>query len=168
MEPIRLMIVDDREVVRLGLSAVVEPVDDIEVVGCFGDAEEAVIVYFQVLPYLRHSRERGNPEAYRSHTSVSRRIGLMNRQVRSELEVFHVPLQSQENAIPGYGVGLALRRSLVDASFQSTHAPGLPSPFRESAPQARLNHNWGCTYPRSRRTLQPSAGRSSDPLRRLA
>jgi CheY-like chemotaxis protein len=50
MEPIRLMIVDDREVVRLGLSAVVEPVDDIEVVGCFGDAEEAVMAVKTMRP----------------------------------------------------------------------------------------------------------------------
>ena len=36
------MIVDDHEVVRLGLRAALEPEDDIEVVGDFGDAQVAL------------------------------------------------------------------------------------------------------------------------------
>ena len=39
---IRVMIVDDHEVVRLGLRAALEPEDDIEVVGDLGDAQVAL------------------------------------------------------------------------------------------------------------------------------
>ena len=39
---IRVLIVDDHEVVRLGLRAALEPEDDIEVVGDLGDAEVAL------------------------------------------------------------------------------------------------------------------------------
>ena len=42
MRPIRVLIVDDHEVVRLGLRAALEPEDDLEVVADAGDAEAAL------------------------------------------------------------------------------------------------------------------------------
>ena len=42
MKPIKLMIVDDHEVVRLGLRTALEHEDDIEVVGDSGDARVAL------------------------------------------------------------------------------------------------------------------------------
>ena len=42
MRHIRLMIVDDHEVVRLGLKTALEPEQDIEVVGEVGDAQAAL------------------------------------------------------------------------------------------------------------------------------
>ena len=42
MSPIRVLIVDDHEVVRLGLRAALEPEDDLEVVGDAGDADAAL------------------------------------------------------------------------------------------------------------------------------
>ena len=42
MKPIRVMIVDDHEVVRLGLRAVLEPEDDIQVVADAGTADAAI------------------------------------------------------------------------------------------------------------------------------
>ena len=42
MKPIKVMIVDDHEMVRLGLRAALEPEEDIEVVGDFGGAQAAL------------------------------------------------------------------------------------------------------------------------------
>lgn len=42
MRPTKVMIVDDHEVVRMGLRAAIEPEDDMEVVGEAGDAQAAL------------------------------------------------------------------------------------------------------------------------------
>ncbi len=51
MEKIRLMVVDDHELVRMGLKAILEAEDDIEVVGEASSAREAI----SAVPYLSSS-----------------------------------------------------------------------------------------------------------------
>ena len=48
--PIRLLIVEDHQVVRQGLVALLSATDDLEVVGSVGDGLEAVTMYRKLLP----------------------------------------------------------------------------------------------------------------------
>lgn len=50
MKPIRLMIVDDHELVRIGVKAVADEVDDMELVGDYGNAEAALGVVERLKP----------------------------------------------------------------------------------------------------------------------
>lgn len=43
MKPLRILLVDDHEVVRMGLATLLEDMDDVEVVGEAGSADEAIV-----------------------------------------------------------------------------------------------------------------------------
>ena len=81
MEKIRLMVVDDHELVRMGLKAILEAEDDIEVVGEASSAREAI----SAVPYLSPSvvlmdiRMEGmnGIEACRLIKSVSPRVNVI-------------------------------------------------------------------------------------------
>jgi DNA-binding NarL/FixJ family response regulator len=49
-ERIRIMLVEDHQVVRQGIVALLSSTDDLEVVGSFGDGEEAVAGFRKLLP----------------------------------------------------------------------------------------------------------------------
>ena len=49
-DPIRILLVEDHQMVRQGLVALLSATDDLEVVGAVGDGEEAVKVYRELLP----------------------------------------------------------------------------------------------------------------------
>jgi len=50
MEQIRILVVEDHEVVRQGLVALLSSTDELEVVGAVGDGEEGVAEYRRLLP----------------------------------------------------------------------------------------------------------------------
>ena len=52
MEPIQVLVVDDNELMRLGIVTLINTQADLKVVGQAGDGPEAVRLYDEVLPHV--------------------------------------------------------------------------------------------------------------------
>jgi len=111
MQPIRILLVDDHAVVRLGLRALLEGEPDMEVVGEAGDAQEAIRLAGQLQPHIILLDIR-LPD--RSGIEVCREIRLQHRQIQVLMLTSYIEEELLTEAIAAGASGYVLKQLSTD------------------------------------------------------